>query len=76
MCLHSAYEVGGVVYVRALGAPETRGAASNTYSKTDGDELSLRPNRTTALDGRHEEPYTAPTRRSQSPSPRSASPQR
>lgn len=76
MCLHSAYEAGGVVYVRALATPASTGTDPNSCSRTDDDEPSLGSNRRTDLDGRREDRYTAPTRRSQSSSRPSASPQR
>lgn len=39
MCLHSAYEAGGVVYVRALGGPAGPGSDSNTSSNAWSDDL-------------------------------------
>jgi hypothetical protein len=76
MCLHSAYEAGGVVYVRALDARAVRGTPSNMDSNPEHDDLSFRPNQTSAVDARREDRHMAPTRRSQSPSRPSASPQR
>lgn len=35
MCLHSAYEVGGVVYVRGLDPKPARGSDSNTRSSAE-----------------------------------------
>jgi hypothetical protein len=38
MCLHSAYEAGGVVYVRALGGPAGPVIVSNACSNSDAGD--------------------------------------
>lgn len=38
MCLHSAYEAGGVVYVRGLDPKSARGIVSNACSNSDAGD--------------------------------------
>jgi hypothetical protein len=40
MCLHSAYEAGGVVYVRGLDPKLARGTDSNTCSNDEHTDLN------------------------------------
>ena len=43
MCLHSAYEVGGAVYVRGLDPRLTQGTGSNTCSNREHDDPTVAP---------------------------------
>lgn len=38
MCLHSAYEAGGIVYLRGLDPKSARGIISNECSNTDAGD--------------------------------------